>query len=254
MFKATENSLAFDGAHSDELSYQTCKILLGSPEKYKVLEIIYAVEYVFTQHCIFTLGGAHYREFTLNGVKIEQNRVYEAHKNDILKFTGLELGFRLYLMASPFDQSRIGRCRGSFDLYFSPAKKKIRVIKGPEFNYLADPKEFLNRPFVISPNSDPGGLRLEGAKIEAKRYDIVSSIVDDGLIQLTSNGPIVLLRQRQVTGGYPRVFSVIKTDLDFLVQYKIGMVVHFELIELAEAKNLLLQRERELKNLENCFA
>ena len=254
MFKAAENSLAFDGAHSDELSYQTCKILLGSPDKYKVMEIIYTAECVFTQHCIFTLGGAHYREFTLNGVKIEQNSVYEAHKNDILKFTGLERGFRLYLMASTFDKSRIGRCRGSFELYFSPAKNKIRVIKGPEFNYLTDPKEFLDRPFVISPNSDLAGLRLEGAKIKAKRYDIVSSIVDDGVIQLTSNGPIILLRQRPITGGYPRVFCVIKTDLDFLVQYKIGTMVRFELIELAEAKALLLQRERELKNLETCFA
>lgn len=253
MFKTAKNSLAFDGGHSDELSYQTCKILLGSPEKYKVMEIIYAVESVFTQHCIFTLSGAHYREFTLNGVKIEQNRVYEAHKNDILKFTGLELGFRLYLMASPFDKSRIGCCRGSFKHCFTPAKKKIRVIKGPEFNYLTDAKEFLNHSFVISPNSDLGGLRLEGAKIEAKQYDIVSSIVDDGVIQLTSNGPIVLLRQRPITGGYPRVFNVIKTDLDFLVQYRIGTMVRFELIELAEAKVLLLQRERELKNLENCF-
>lgn len=254
MFKAAENSLAFGGGHSDELSFQTCKILLGCPEKYKVMEIIYAVECVFTQHCIFTLGGAHYREFTLNGVMIEQNRVYEAHKNDILKFTGLERGFRLYLMASPFEQSRIGRCRGSFERCFSPPKKKIRVIIGPEFNYLTDPKEFLNRSFVISPNSDLGGLRLEGAKIEATRYDIASSIVDDGVIQLTSNGPIVLLRQRPVTGGYPRVFSVIKTDLDFLVQYKIGTMVRFELIELTEAKDLLLQRERELKNLEKYFA
>ena len=249
MFKLSKNSLAFDGGHSDELSYQTCKILLGSPDTYQLMEIIYAAEAVFTQHSIFTLGGAHYREISLNGVKIEQNRVYEAYKNDVLKFKELECGFRLYLMASPFDQSRPGCSRGSFKQCFSPPKEKIRVIKGPEFDYLTEPKEFLEQPFVISANSDLAGLRLEGEKVAAKRYDIVSSIVDDGLIQLTSNGPIVLLRQRQVTGGYPRIFSVIKTDLDFLAQYQIGSVVHFKLIELTEAKALLLQREAELKNL-----
>ncbi len=249
MFKLSKNSLAFDQGHSDELSYQTCKILLGLPKRYKAMEIIYAVDSVFTQHCIFTLGGAHYRNITLNGIKIEQNKVYEADKNDILKFARLEYGFRLYLMASPFDPRWVGRCRGKFEDCFTLPKEKIRLIKGPEFHYLKNPDAFLDHQYVVSANSDLGAIRLEGAKIEAQRYDIVSSIVDDGLIQLTPSGPIVLLRQRQITGGYPRVFSVIKIDLDFLVQYKMGMVVRFELIELAEAKSLLLQREKELKNL-----
>jgi len=251
VFKLAKNSLAFDGGNSDELSYQSCKILLGSPDTYQLMEIIYAAQATFTQQCIFILGGAHYREISLNGIKIEQNKVYEAHKGDVLKFQELEIGFRLYLMASPFDQSRLGCYRGSFEQCFSLPQEKIRVIKGPEFDYLTEPKEFLENPFVISANSDLAGLRLEGEKVSSKRYDIVSSIVDDGLIQLTSNGPIVLLRQRQVTGGYPRIFSVIKTDLDFLAQYKIASVVHFELIELTEAKSLLLQREKELKNLKN---
>lgn len=249
MFKLAKNSLAFADGHSDELSYQSCKILLGEPQQYQLLEIIYAEEAIFNQHCIFTLGGAHYLKFTLNGVQIEQNRVYEAAKNDVLKFIGLERGFRLYLMASAFEPSMIGRCRGKFSDCFSPVPGKIRVLKGPEFNYLDAPEEFLERPFVISANSDLGGLRLQGAKVRAQRYDITSAIVDDGLIQLTANGPIVLLRARQITGGYPRVFSVIKTDLDFLVQYRVGGVVRFELIELAEAKVLLLQREKQLNNL-----
>ena len=156
-------------------------------------------------------------------------------------------------MASPYDQSRVGLFRGRFEDSFTPAKEKIRLIKGPEFNYLKNPQEFLDSPFMISANSDLGGIRLEGANIEAERYDIVSSIVDDGVIQLTPNGPIVLLRQRHITGGYLRVFSVIKTDLDFLVQYKTGMVVHFELIDLEQAKTLLLQREQELKDLKNMY-
>ena len=249
MFKFANNSLVFDGGHTDELSYQSCKILLGFPTYFKVVEIIYAVEAIFTQHCIFTLVGAHYRDITLNGFIIEQNRVYEAHNKDILKFRQLERGFRLYLMASSFDQSRLGLFRGDFRQCFSPASDKIRVLKGPEFNYLKESQLFFERPFKISTNSDLSGIRLEGEKIEARQYDIVSSIVDDGLIQLTCNGPIVLLRCRQVTGGYPRIFSIIKTDLDFLAQYPMGSVVHFELIELAEAKLLLLQREQELKNM-----
>jgi len=249
VFKLSKNSLAFDGGQSDELSFQTCKILLGVPETYKSIEIIYATECIFSQHCIFTLAGAHYQNISLNGVIIEQNTVYEAHQNDILKFGRLECGFRLYLMASSFDQSRVGLYRGKFEDCFSSPKEKIRVIKGPEFDYLEEPQEFLDHQFLISRNSDLGGLRLEGNKIQAKQYDIVSAIVDDGLIQLTPTGPIVLLRDRQVTGGYPRIFSIIKTDLDFLTQYQIGMVVHFKLINLEAAKTLLLQREYEIKKL-----
>ena len=249
MFEFDKNSLLFYGAHTDELSCQTAKLLLGSPEKYIRAEIIYAAGCVFTRHCIFTLCGAHYSNIRLNGIAIEQNRVYQAHKGDSLKFSGLEFGFRLYLMASPFEDSRLGCYRQSFEQCFTPAKAKIRVIKGPEFDYLNNADEFLEYPFVISANSDLSGLRLEGEKIAARQYDIISSIVADGLVQLTAKGPIVLLRQRQLSGGYPRIFSVIKTDLDFLAQYPIGAVVRFELIDINEAKVLLLQRERELNNL-----
>ncbi|WP_198266462.1 hypothetical protein [sulfur-oxidizing endosymbiont of Gigantopelta aegis] len=254
MFKLAKNSLAFEGGHSDELSFQTCKILLDQPEHFKAMEIIYADEAVFSQTCIFVLGGAHYRDITLNGVTIEQNTVYAANENDVLRFIHLEQGFRLYLIASAYEQRQIGRNRREFTHCFAPAPEKIRLIKGPEYDYLADPETFLASSFVISANSDLGGLRLETAtkgvaKIQARQFDITSSIVDDGLIQLTANGPIVLLRERQVTGGYPRIFSVIKTDLDFLAQYKIGSVVHFELIKLSTAKALLQQREQELLSL-----
>ena len=249
VFEFAKNALLFYSGHSDELSCQTAKLLLGSPKKYKRAEIIYASGCVFTRHCIFTLCGAHYNNICLNGVAIEQNRVYEAHKGDSLKFSGLELGFRLYLMASTFKAGRLGCYRQSFERCFTPAKVKIRVIKGPEFDYLNDAGEFLDRPFVISANSDLSGLRLEGKKIAARQYDIISSIVADGLVQLTATGPIVLLRQRQLTGGYPRIFSIIKTDLDFLAQYQVGAVVRFELIDINAAKALLLQREIELNTI-----
>jgi len=249
MFELQKNSLAFAGGHSDELSFQTCKLLLGNPGEYQVVEIIYGKQAVFTQHCIFTLGGAHYRNITLNGHKIEQNKVYEANQDDILIFEGLELGFRLYLVASPFDKRRVGCSRTKFDNAYMSSRGKIRVIKGPEYSYLDDPEALLEGPFTISANSDLGGLRLEGEKITANKYDIASAIVDDGIIQLTANGPIVLLRERQVTGGYPRILSVIQADLDTLAQYRIGEVVRFELIELTNAKALLLQREKEFTSL-----
>ena len=248
MFKLDKNSLAFVDGKSDMLSYQVGTILLGSPKKIQSVEIIYVSEITFTQHCMFTLGGAHYKNIELNGVQIEQNKVYQANKNDVIKLKNLLLGFRLYLQACPFDINCIGNRRGSYTDHFCATKNKIRVIKGPEFNYLDDPYILLNSPYFISPNSDLSGIRLIGDPIEASQYDIHSSVVDDGTIQLTESGMIVLLRARQVTGGYPRILSVIKADLDLLAQYKIAAPVRFELIELETAQQLLLQREKELND------
>jgi allophanate hydrolase subunit 2 len=253
MFKLAPNSLAFAGGQSDELSCQTCQLLLGMPKDYQVMEIIYASQAIFTQHCMFTLGGAHYKNVKLNAIKIKQNKVYEAKINDQLTFFGLEKGFRLYLMACDFKANRVGLARGDFNTYFTAVQAKIRLIKGPEFNYLLDAQAFLAHSFIISSLSDLSGIRLEGEKIQARHYDIISAIVDEGIIQLSAKGPIVLLRQGQVTGGYPRIFSVLKTDLNVLAQYKIGAVVHFELIDLAQAKVLLLQREQQLKKLSDAI-
>jgi allophanate hydrolase subunit 2 len=249
VFKLSTNSLAFANGHSDQLSYQSALILLGIPNQYQAVEIIYAVEAIFSQSCMFILTGAHYQGSTLNGRNIKQNTVYAAKKNDCLKFGQLLYGFRLYLIASELKAKQIGCYRDQFNVCFNLPHHKIRLIKGPEWHYLTNPKVFLDTPFVISSHSNLAGLRLTGAQIDAKQYDIISSIVDDGMIQLTANGAIVLLRERQVTGGYPRIFSVIKTDLDFLAQYTINAVVHFELIEPLQAKKLWLQREEQLKQL-----
>jgi biotin-dependent carboxylase-like uncharacterized protein len=111
-------------------------------------------------------------------------------------------------------------------------------------------KTFLSSEYRVHPESDRMGLRLQGPKIEHTRgADIISEPVCTGAVQVPGNGqPIVLLADRQTTGGYTKMATVISADLHKLGQAKPGETVSFEEISLEQAH--LLWRETERKFLE----
>lgn len=97
-----------------------------------------------------------------------------------------------------------------------PSTNKIHITKGPEFDHLdyeSKQNLFLDG-FVVLPQSDRMGLRLNGPKLKASSYDIESKPVYPGTIQLTPHGPIILLSDCQTTGGYPRIGHVNSVDMD----------------------------------------
>jgi allophanate hydrolase subunit 2 len=64
---------------------------------------------------------------------------------------------------------------------------------------------------------------------------MISAPVNDGTIQLAPSGPIVLLRNRQTVGGYPRILNTISADLDLLAQYGPLQSLRFRLVTMEEA-------------------
>jgi allophanate hydrolase subunit 2 len=78
---------------------------------------------------------------------------------------------------------------------------------------------------------------------------MISGAVADGTIQLTPDGPIVLLRHRQTTGGYPRIFNVISADIDLLGQYAPNQPIHFIPVTIDEARGFAREKEEVLKKL-----
>lgn len=75
-----------------------------------------------------------------------------------------------------------------------------------------------------------------------------SSAVMFGTVQVPPNGqPIVLMADRQTTGGYPRSAQVITADLGLLAQASPGQLVRFQEVPLAEAQALYLAQERQLR-------
>jgi antagonist of KipI len=134
----------------------------------------------------------------------------------------------------------------------SPAQREpiLRVMRGSDWNRFNDVtiQRFTNEVFIVSPDSDRMGVRLEG--IELKRnhdIDLISEAVVPGTIQVPPGGkPIVLLGDCQTIGGYPKIAHVIGVDLPIAAQLRVGDRIRFREVSLIEAHHLLAERQRDL--------
>ncbi|MBM6592453.1 5-oxoprolinase subunit C family protein [Microvirga pudoricolor] len=115
----------------------------------------------------------------------------------------------------------------------------IRVMLGPQDDYFTPEglRTFLEEEFTISPLADRMGYQLAGPAIEhARGFNIVSDGIVTGHVQVPGSGqPIVLMRDRQTTGGYPKIATVISADLDRFAGMQPGAVLRFRAVGRDEA-------------------
>ncbi|MGJ0395350.1 MAG: biotin-dependent carboxyltransferase family protein [Methylocystis sp.] len=115
----------------------------------------------------------------------------------------------------------------------------IRLLLGPQADYFAQDQieAFLNARWRIGARSDRMAYRLEGPAIRhARGHDIVSDGVAMGAIQIPGDGaPLALLADRQPTGGYPKIATVIGADLGRLAQLRPGEDLSFRAVDWDEA-------------------
>ncbi|GGH88651.1 antagonist of KipI [Pullulanibacillus pueri] len=135
------------------------------------------------------------------------------------------------------------------------SEPKLRVMAGRQahlFDHNSREKLF-TEPFTISPQSDRMGYRLSGPQLKLETpEELISEAVTFGTIQVPSNGnPIILLADRQTTGGYPKIGQVITVDLPKIAQLKPGDKVRFQKVSQEEAQQLLLERELKIQQLKN---
>ncbi len=128
----------------------------------------------------------------------------------------------------------------------------VRVMLGPQDDYFsaAGLATFLGEPYTVSPQADRMGFRLTGPKIEhgPKGYNIVSDGIATGSIQVPGMGePLILLADRQTTGGYPKIATVITADLGRLAQMRPGTTLRFKAVTRAEAVAVLAAERAELE-------
>lgn len=125
---------------------------------------------------------------------------------------------------------------------------EIRFVAGPHFELLDDHDRQLlsSQRFEVSTRSDRMGYRLEGSPLgSAAGHDLVSTAVVAGTVQVPPNGqPIVLMADRQTTGGYPMVAQVITADLPRVAQLKPGDQIRLQQVDLQDAQQALRQRDR----------
>ena len=115
----------------------------------------------------------------------------------------------------------------------------LRAMPGPQLDYFAESalETFFGSEYHVSPHSDRRGLRLLGPALQLTRAaDLPPEGTAPGAVQVPGDGlPIVLGPDRPLTGGYPKIATVISADLPLLAQARPGAALRFVRVTLEEA-------------------
>jgi len=134
-----------------------------------------------------------------------------------------------------------------------PGEARVRAVLGPQADRFtaAGIATFLANAYTLQPQSDRMGARLQGERIEHVRgHDIVSDGIALGSVQVPGDGqPIVLLVDRQSTGGYTKLATVCSFDIGRIAQLRPGQTVRFEEVSVGRAHELLPDARRSLAGL-----
>lgn len=129
----------------------------------------------------------------------------------------------------------------------------IRVFESRNFKDFKEKsiKKFFSTKFTVSSKSDRMGYKLFGEKIELKHtMEMISEPVNLGTIQIPPDGnPIILLGDRQTTGGYPKIANVTLVDIQKIAQLKPNDKITVKKITLEEATQLYFERETIIRKL-----
>lgn len=271
----------------DDVAMSLANALVGNPLGAAVIEMaLFGIGFIVeADRCRIAVAGADF-PLLVNGKSAETYAAHDLSRGDRLKLDLARAGARCYLaVAGGFDiEPVLGSCSthsrsalGGLD--GGPLKKgdalplnrappdgpllelpsdriprtdgPIRVLLGPQDDAFtpAGIETFLSSAYTISQKADRMGCQLEGPVIEHRAgFNIVSDGIMNGSIQVPGNGrPIVLLADRQSTGGYPKIATVIGPDLHRLAQRRPGDIVHFRGVSEDEAASTARRHAEEVK-------
>jgi len=129
----------------------------------------------------------------------------------------------------------------------------LRAVPGPQDDYFSpeETERFFSSVYTATAQSDRMGIRFDGAPVKSiSGVDIVSDGIVTGSVQIPPSGlPIVMMADRQTTGGYAKIATVITPDLKHLAQLRPGDTVRFAPITQSEAEKINRQEQRARKRL-----
>lgn len=133
------------------------------------------------------------------------------------------------------------------------AVKTVRVVMGPQEDYFIPEGicTFERETYKLTNDSNRMACKLSGPVIASKQAtDIISDGIALGSIQVSSNGqPMVMLSDRQTTGGYAKIATVISVDIPVLAQCKPGDEISFKSVTLKEAQKLYKKHDKLMNKL-----
>jgi biotin-dependent carboxylase-like uncharacterized protein len=133
--------------------------------------------------------------------------------------------------------------------WLAKSTRHIRLILGPQDDFFepSSIETLFREPYSLSPRFNRIGYWLNGPvfKHSGKGYNIVSDGIAFGSIQVPGSGQaVVLLADRQPTGGYPKIATVIRADVGRLAQMRPGEELRFERSDFEQARDALLELNR----------
>jgi antagonist of KipI len=263
----------------DRSAFQLANRLVGNPEGAAGLECtLIGARVEFTDERWVAVAGADMAP-TLNGAPAPAWEAVRVRAGDVLRLGPARSGVRAYLAVAggietpPVLGSRATYVRGRLGGLDGralrkgdrlplgpPAEARARRVRAearpayggePELAVVLGPQDdrftakglaaLFEGPYTMLPQNDRMGARLQGPFIEHTRgHDIVSDGVALGAIQVIGEGqPIVLLADRQSTGGYTKIGTICSFDIDRIAQVKPGGRLRFRRVTVAEAHAML---------------
>ncbi|MDH5447989.1 MAG: biotin-dependent carboxyltransferase family protein [Candidatus Bathyarchaeota archaeon] len=129
----------------------------------------------------------------------------------------------------------------------------VEVVLGPQSDYFTDRglETLLSSIYTVTAESDRMGYRLDGAKVEQKdSLNMVSDAIPVGAVQVPRSGkPILVMRDAQTTGGYPKIAVVTTPDVSRLGQAKPNDKIQFSKISPSKARTKLLEHMKTLSQM-----
>ncbi len=271
----------------DRAAFVLANRLVGNADGAAALECtLIGPRLEFTDDRTVAVTGAE-MAVTLNGAEAPRWQSFRVKGGDVLKLGPARAGVRAYVAVSggvdapPALGSRATYLRGqlggldgralrkgdTLPLGATGAQRRLRVRRDrvpsysgePEVRVVLGPQEerftaagiaaFLGGPYEMLPQSDRMGARLRGPRIEhTSGHDIMSDGIPLGGIQVVGDGqPIVLLVDRQSTGGYTKIATVCSFDIGQVGQVKPGQRLTFRRVTVAEAHDALRTHRRDLE-------
>ena len=247
----------------DLLSVRQANLLLENPPDAAVLEITMTGPTLeFEEPTYICLSGAHMAA-SLNHVSLENHQVVKVSKGDILSYGRLWDGFRGYLAIkggirsepvlgsrSQFHPVTVQKRLKDGDtvpytktLSYNPIlselkidahfhKSHLDVHKGPEFSMLDDAQlaELFTKTFTVSKENNRMAYQLSEPLAPHSKSMLTSGTLP-GTVQYTPAGRlIILMKDGQTTGGYPRILQLSEDSLCTLAQKKLGDPLNFKLL------------------------
>ncbi|TMM32329.1 biotin-dependent carboxyltransferase family protein [Polaribacter aestuariivivens] len=251
----------------DTFSADLANTILNNNLDYAVLEIAFNnCSFQFLTATNICISGADFSP-KINQKAIKLNQKIVIKKNDVLSFGKVNFGARTYVAVSNGILSeKVLNSRSMFagitksytiktgdilqinqnyneenntnasikvnENYFK--SKAIECFKGPEFDLLSkkQQKQLFETGFTISKDSDRMGYRLIEV-LENNFPSILTSSVLPGTVQLTPSGKlIILMRDCQITGGYPRILQLNEASINRIAQKNTNEIVNFECLSV----------------------